>query len=463
MFMDTIEKLNAENVDDGLEAIKEVPTLDVDDRETFGDFDGIKNLCQCAMKFSDNHDILQSFCNAATWICTKSKLNRGIFRSDGGIRIIVNFLAITSREEDITACGNALRAACTMNDGNKKAAAQLKGEFNQEELQETECLDTNVPLFKNATEAGALDLLLDRLEQYPDNRELQEACVWGLRTLACDDDGRQASCAPSAVENRDYLANQDHFPRIRKLVRRHLANDDILHTKLFEGLLLLLKEVGCHQKRIHDLVLEDDVLPTVKAALQTGSENLVKASLFVLRQFAFSDDMKDLLTRQNVHIMTLEAVKRNTANPTIVEQAFGLFSNLTMRKPEIAQTLYEEPCRIVTISQVIFDCHKERPNVLRAVIQTLRNVSKQVPEAATDVIEYEIFDIVRKIVLNHQDHVANRENSKDIIDLAQKLDTQDGSKKLWQVCVDVSKQFLREFREDVGEGLVSKIRYNEFY
>jgi len=463
MFMDAIEALAAESPEQIVAAMQLVQEMDPEDRDTFGDFDGIKALCEAAMRHSDNNQVMNAFCKAASFIVTKSPLNRGIFRSEGGIRILVQYLSQTEMPEDIAECAQAIRAACIMNDGNKKAAAQLKGEFNEEELAENECLDTTVPLFKIPTEKGALDLLLDRVEQFPEDMPLQEACVWALRVLACDDDLRQASCAPSAVENRDVLANKENFPRVRSLVRNHLKREGILKTKLFEGLLLLLKEVGCHQQRIHNLVLEDDVLPAIKETLQTGSENLVKASLFVLRQFAFSDDMKDLLTSQNVHSMAFEAVKRNTKNATIVEQSFGLFSNLTMRKPEIAQTLYDEPNRIVTVAQIILDVHKGNPSVLRSVIQTLRNVSKQVQDAATDMNEYEIFDLLRELVRKHQDHVANRENSKDLIDMCQKLDTQTGSKRQWQVVVDISKQFLREFREDVGEGLGTNAVYNEFY
>jgi hypothetical protein len=234
-----------------------------------------------------------------------------------------------------------------------------------------------------------------------------------------------------------------------------------VHTKLFEGLLLLLKEVGCHQTRIHNLVLEDDVLPRIKEALQEGTENLVKASLFVIRQIAFSDDMKDLLTDQDVHVMAFGAVKRYTVNPTIVEQAFGLFSNLTMRKPAIAQILFDEPCRIMAVAQIILGIHKDKPQVLKTVLSTLRNIAKQVEDAETNVRDNDIFKLMRMIVLSQQGVIARRDDAFDLVEHCETLDTQKPNVKQWQIVVDICKQFLREFRED--DGIRTAAKFNKYY
>ena len=63
-----------------------------------------------------------------------------------------------------------------------------------------------------------------------------------------------------------------------------------------EGILLMLKEVGCHQERIHKFVFEDNLLPLIKEVLcyRNAPVTIVRASIYVLRQFAFSDDMKEL-------------------------------------------------------------------------------------------------------------------------------------------------------------------------
>eukprot|EP00397_Hematodinium_sp_SG-2012_P031087 GEMP01032971.1.p1 GENE.GEMP01032971.1~~GEMP01032971.1.p1 ORF type:complete len:462 (+),score=95.76 GEMP01032971.1:48-1433(+) len=461
MVLDAIENLSAPCQNSVLDALTQVQEIDAIDRDVFGDFEGIKALCQAAMRFSDDSQLLCAFCKAAAHVCTKSQLNRGIFRSEGGIRILLQFLSQAGSEKEIIACAEAFRAVCVSNDGNKKAAASLRGEFNSDELAETVCLDTSVPLFKIPTELGALDLLLDKLETY-DDVGVQESCVWALRVLACDDDTRQATCAPSAVENRDYLANEDHFPRIRKFVRKHVKDPDVSPT-LLEGLLFLLKEVGCNQNRIRDLVLYDDVLPKVRECLEKGSESLVRASLFVLRQFAFSDDIKDMLIEQNVHVMVLSALKKYTSNRAIVEQSFGLFANMTMRKPAIAQTLYEEPNRIVPVAQVILDTHQGKPNVIKTVLSTLRNVAKQSEECAQEIRDQEIFNYMRNLVTDMKCIViTSRTSSKDLIDHCGKLDAQKDNVRQWQTVCDICKQFLREFREDT-EDIRDAAKYNKYY
>ena len=66
--------------------------------------------------------------------------------------------------EAVAAC-IALEALCRANDGNKKAAARIKGEFNDEEIVNKPD-DLSVPLFKS--DAGALDALMTILETTAD-------------------------------------------------------------------------------------------------------------------------------------------------------------------------------------------------------------------------------------------------------------------------------------------------------
>jgi len=460
MVLDCIESLGSSSSDAVLNALAEVLQIQANDRDTFGDFDGFKSLCQAAIRLSDQSLVLCAFCNAAAHLCTKSQLNRGIFRAEGGIRIVVQFLSQAHESSEVVACARALRSVCLANDGNKKAAANLDGEFNDEELMETECLDTTVPFFKTPNERGAIDLLVDRLEEYDGDVDVQESCVWALREITCDNDTRQSSCAPSAVQNRDYLSNEINFPRIRQIVRSRIKDPDI-RPGLLEGLLCLLKEVSCNQYRIRDLVLEDNLLPIIAETLEKGSDSLVRAALFCLRQYAFLDDVKDVLLDQHFHVKVLTALKGHTINKAIVEQAFGIFSNMTMRKPDIARTLHEY--RIFAVSQVILDQHKGNPNVVKTVLSTLRNVATQCPECAQEIQEQGLFDYMRTVVIDMKNGtVVRRDESNDLIDHCGKLEAQTRGNQQWQAVFDICRQFLREFREDTG-GIREATKYNEYY
>merc|ERR550514_2328502 len=143
-------------------------------------------------------------------LCHKSTVNRGIVRDEGALDAIVDMLLRSSadlynapgadgdmpdmdtRDEDGQELGEAkadedgeesgpgmqlgdagealaaciaLEALCKANDGNKKAAARIKTEFNEDELVE-KMDDLSVPLFKGS--AGAFDALITILESTTD-------------------------------------------------------------------------------------------------------------------------------------------------------------------------------------------------------------------------------------------------------------------------------------------------------
>lgn len=228
------------------------------------------------------------------------------------------------------------------------------------------------------------------------------------------------------------------------------ANMDALSWWRLEGTLLILKEVGCAQKRIHMFVLEDNVLPLLRDSLKIGGENIVRACLFVLRQFAFSDDMKELFAMETETAQaTLKTLKKYSDKLPIVEQAFGLFSNLTLRKPHIAEHLNKEPNRIVAIGQLILQRHLHEPNVVKTVLCTLRNVSKAVPDAGTELVESGFFDVVRQIYFDHFVEGGG----------ARARSMQEAQK--WIPVLDICKQFLREFRLD--DGIRKAAVHNEYY
>merc|ERR1739848_47572 len=128
----------------------------------------------------------------------------------------------------------------------------------------------------------------------------------------------------------------------------------------------------------------------------------LRSCIGLLRQFAFDDDMKDRIgvetdTAQSV----LLVLKQRTQNLPIVEQAFGLFSNITLRKPHVMEKLNADPGRLVAIARIILVTHETAPGVVKTVMQTLRNASK-VPEAVEEMREHEVFDSIRKIVLTYR-------------------------------------------------------------
>jgi len=211
-----------------------------------------------------------------------------------------------------------------------------------------------------------------------------------------------------------------------------------------EGVLLLMKEVGCHQERIHKFVFEDNVLPLIKDTLAFGHISIVRACLYVLRQFAFSDHMKELFTQGDSAITrtAMLVLRRYGESTSIVEQSFGLFSNLTLRKPQICHLLNAEPLRISTHAATILKRFgKQHGGICTTVLFTLRNVAKAVPEAAKEMEHSGIFETIREIYFQRLEHSQDRK---------------------WLAAKDIAKQFLREFRED-SEGMRRSIQYNDYY
>merc|ERR1712194_460669 len=311
----------------------------------------------------------------------------------------------------------------------------------------------------------SLDLLLNKVllsSSVNQHEGLQTHGIWALRTLVTDDDPRGGeSMVPSAVENRDYVCSRVNFPKVRELVvngfRSLRADMDTnrasgqtgsplteLQWYRLEGVLLLMKEVGCHQERIHKFVFEDNVLPLIKDTLAFGHVSLVRACLYVLRQFAFSDHMKELFTQGDSAITrtAMLVLKKYADNTSIVEQSFGLFSNLTLRKKNICQLLNAEPLRIGALAVVILNRFgRTHGGICTTVLFTLRNVAKSVPEAAKEMEDSGVFTAVRDI------YFAKLEFSTD---------------RKWLAAKDIAKQFLREFRED-SEGMRRPITHNDYY
>jgi len=421
--------------------------LSPEDRDMLTDFEVLQRLCEAlaAPPVEWRGPVMMSFCHVLPEVCRKSTHNRGTLRDAGAVDAVVELLRAALAAGDEAACVAAavgLTALCTANDACKKAAAKLKGEFNEEELVASGA-DYRTPLFKASENSGALDLLLEAMSAFPDSPSLQTQACGALRTMLCDDDSRQATCVPSAVENRERAVGDAHFPAYRKVIERGLAlslitEQRIPRLRLREQVLLLLRELACRQDRIKELVYEAKLLPHISAALQEGDERLVRASLAVIRAFAFSDELKEqLAVESDVALRCVTVCREYLSCAPIVEQAFGLFANLTMRKPHIATRLNESEFRVVAVAQLVLVQYRNNPNVVKSALQTLRNVAKQDEAAALEIKESDLFTEMRTLVSEHQD---------------------DGK---WRSPVEIAKQFLREFRAD--DGLRKAAEWNDYY
>jgi hypothetical protein len=452
-----------------------------EDRDTIGSFEGLSTLYAAVKRNNKAGEAMRAYMIAMPAFCHKSTVNRGIIRDDGALDEIVNRLLHLSenlynapggdgdmpdmdvRDEDgedlgagdtakadeegegwealavslddqgeaVAAC-IALEALCKANDGNKKAAARINAEFNEEELV-NKMDDLSVPLFKS--HAGALDALIAILETTADPK-LKVVAFRALKSLTTDDDNRQLSCVPSAVENREHCTDEQHFPRMRKVLVSAMDNPS---PQLAQVVLLVMKGMSWHQNRIHALVFEDKVLPKVIKTMHAAGQDVdtVYAVLVVLRQFCFSDDMKKIVAFDEPDCLPwcVSAIKKHTKNTRILEQAFGLFSNLALKMPKIAQHLAEN-CDLLSIAHTVMHMHPNNANLLRTVVQSMRNISK-VEEVLNAIMESILLDDLRDLVLQHKDDPA------------------------WRDAVEISKTFLRELRED--KGLRAAPQWNEFY
>lgn len=416
------------------------------DRDLLSDFEGIPQICSALSKppIEWRGEAMLALCAALPDICRKSIVNRGALREGGVVEAMLGVLAQAVADGDAGSAASAsvsLTALCTANDGNKKAAAQIRGDFNEEALADS-CVtnDPSVPVFVPSGVRGALELLFDALERFPDSVALQTEALCALRCLLHDDDPRQGSCVPSAVENRDWAIGDKHFKKFRAAAERAL-NLEERHPpqpRLREYAMLLLKEVACRKNRINELVHDAGVLRRIESSLGDPDERVVRACLALIRAFGFEDDMKEqLAVTSDVALRAVAAVQQHVNVPAVCEQGFGLFANLTIRKPHIAKRLNGGDYRVIAVGQVVMEKHRERPAVVRSVIQTIRNVATQDEKAEIEVKESGILEELEKLIIDRGDLPA------------------------WRNPVEISKQFLREFRADNGvrKGAV----WNEYY
>jgi len=260
---------------------------------SFGSFDGVTTMVLKVRKHRWQGPTMRALMRAMPAICNKSAVNRGIARDEGVVDQIVELLLSISKRvrpgddddepdldvvlskdtredegedlgaptegvakadsgdgaclseetgEAVMACV-ALEALCRANDGNKKTAARLQEEFNEEELLDKGMDDLSVPMFKS--KEGALEALMTILERSyengaPNNTKLQVSAFRALRSLTTDDDMRQMSCAPSSVQNREFCSDEENFPTMRKILSAAMAEPS---PAMAQTVLLLMKDV----------------------------------------------------------------------------------------------------------------------------------------------------------------------------------------------------------------------------
>merc|ERR1712098_955827 len=256
-----------------------------------------------------------------------------------------------------------------------------------------------------------------------------------MRAIAMDDDSRQATCAPAAVENREFCTNEELFPRMRAVLKKAMEAPS---QRLAQVVLLLMKDLSWHQNRIHALVFEDNILPRVIATMETAGQDeaTVYAVLAVLRKFCFSDDMKLMIVFDTECLpWCMSAIKKHTKHERIMEQAFGLLSNISLRQPKIAELLANK-YELLAVCHTVLHNHPHSPNLLRTVVQAIRNISR-VDETAEALRESIVIEELRDVIVEHKDAPG------------------------WRDVVAISRQFLRELRED--QGLTERPQFNEYY
>mmetsp|Transcript_2478 Transcript_2478/g.5395 ORF Transcript_2478/g.5395 Transcript_2478/m.5395 type:complete len:486 (+) Transcript_2478:78-1535(+) len=414
------------------------------DRDLLSDFEGIAQICQALSGSAHNWsgEAMIAFCEALPDICRKSNLNRSALRDSGAVDAVIDYARVAvyeAREAEVIASATAINALCTANDANKKAAARLRGDFNEAELVATDC-DYRVPIFAEPDRPGALDLLMKALRSFPKSIPVQTAVLRALNCMINDDDPRQPSCVPAAVENRDRAISEKVFPAMRAVAEQALSLEDqgTPLPRLREQAMLLLRSIACREDRIKELIFDAGLLSRVETSLTDKDERVVRACLALIRAFGFSDDIKErLAVESDVALRCLDAVRQHTSSPAICEQGFGLFANLTMRKPHIATRLNGPDFRIIAIAHLVLNKYTSRPSVVRSVVGTIRNVATQDEAAATEVRESGLLDEILTLVKEHE-----------------------GDSR-WMTSLEVARQFLREFRAD--EGIRKAPQWNDFY
>lgn len=264
-------------------------------------------------------------------------------RDDGFVTATVELLRCSVEEGDeasAVAAAIAISATCTANDGNKQEAS------------------------------AASKLLLLALAKFVESVNFQTEGISALRCLLTDDDPRTSDSAAAAVDNREVLMLTS-FKELKEAVERGCNLADSSKVKLQEQSLLLLREIARGEEAIKVLAFEDKLLQrTMRIAVEEAEKadpRVVRAGLAVLRAFAFVEEVRDelgLLTEGAVKCV--EAVKKHISTPTVCEQGFGLFTNLTMRKSNIAAKL--EDFDIFALAQLVLKKHPERLAPVRVVV-----------------------------------------------------------------------------------------------
>jgi len=256
------------------------------------------------------------------------------------------------------------------------------------------------------------------------------------------DDPRKADCEPAATHNREVLLSDAGFPFTGTAIDRAMktleASEKPL-VKLQEQTLLLLREACRVREHIPVLAMDAKFLERVQPSLESDEARIVRAALAVLRSFAFMEEVRDELGLLSDGAQKcLKAIRKHIATPVVCEQGFGLLSNLTMQKSPITAKLNEGEAPIVTLASEAILKHRQRPDVMRSVVHTVRNITIQEEALAKEVkTSTDIIEEVRSLVKAHE-----------------------GEAK-WAGAVDISRQFLREHRADVG--MEKKAQYNAYY
>ena len=280
-----------ETTDDLPETIQKIGRrlrVSPNDRDLLSDFEGITQICEILSKADWQGEAMLAFCRIMPEVCRTSVVNRASLRDAGYLAATVKMsqeaLEVKDEGKVLASC-ISIAAMCTANDANKQAAAQL---VQEKAIVEDGSEET--PL------CGAIFTLIDVLETFPENAQLQTEAMAALRSLVVDDDNRKSESMPSALENREVLLSEELYPRVRKILQ-DASQIPTQSVKLTEQTLLLLREIARGPERIQELAKPSSkLMPYIRNALGSSEARLVRAALSVLRAFAFSEDVRDELS-----------------------------------------------------------------------------------------------------------------------------------------------------------------------
>jgi len=475
-LVDQLENFEGEDVEELNQILRNVGKCceaDPTERDMFGDCDGFDHLKPLLLKLPGCHG---AWCEMIPALVSKHVINQCSIRDDDEsatvhfrktgpdsfdaiketdqeapvhvpmVKILFEYVKekVNALHDKPPTCAipfDALRAVTVQNDANKRAITTL----------------------------GGLDLLLRAASScLPKDPEAEQASakvltsvIMAFGSLCKDDDPRQPSCVPTAVENRDGVGKSD-FPELRRICRRAIelyGEHEHVGQKCCDVVFPLLKDTSNHHLKIGDLVRKDKMLQTAvylcKFWNERGGEVGVKSTLAFIRHIAMVDvpkgttisrdmvgeDMKEYLANDCEFLKIFFRILKVNMNGSerVTEQCFGLLSNMVLRKEHIALNFVHQYELIDNCRLALFKFGTKSPIIIKTVLQVLLNIG-QIEECCKLMEDDVIYAKAREVFEHAEAEFKGSGNEK------------------WRDAYDKCKRFLTAQREEVGAEVLGKHR-----